>query len=94
MDIRKTTAQYYDLQPAPYGGADIPFYISLVPFPHARILELGCGTGRVLIPIAAHCAYVLGIDSSDSMLDVCRARGLSTTGARQGGVWQVEGLTR
>jgi hypothetical protein len=29
-----------------------------------------------------------------AMLDVCRARGLSTTGARQGVVWQVEGLTR
>jgi len=29
-----------------------------------------------------------------AMLDVCRARGLSTSGARQGIVWQVEGLTR
>jgi hypothetical protein len=29
-----------------------------------------------------------------AMLDVCRARGLSAADARQGLVWQVEGLTR
>src|SRR5262245_44490121 len=74
MDIRQSSARYYDLQPAPYGGADIPFYIGLIPFPNARVLELGCGTGRVLIPIAAHVATSLGVDSSDAMLDICRER--------------------
>jgi hypothetical protein len=29
-----------------------------------------------------------------AMLDVCRAHGLSASGAQQGLVWQVEGLTR
>ncbi|MBY0497154.1 MAG: class I SAM-dependent methyltransferase [Cyanobacteria bacterium] len=34
-----------------------------------RVLELGCGTGRVAIPVAKAGATVVGIDRSASMLD-------------------------
>lgn len=40
----------------------------------APILELGCGTGRVAIPVARHGATVFGIDRSVSMLDRARER--------------------
>src|SRR5574341_663141 len=73
MDIRGSSARYYDAGPAPFDGKDIAFYESLIPSPEARILELGCGTGRVLIPLARRCAFIQGIDLSDAMLDVCRA---------------------
>ena len=40
----------------------------------APILELGCGTGRVAIPVAKAGATVIGIDRSESMLTRGRAR--------------------
>ena len=51
LDIRAEAAKYYDLRPSPFEGRDIPFYIGLRPGPDAQVLELGCGTGRVLVPI-------------------------------------------
>jgi SAM-dependent methyltransferase len=69
-DVRAEVARYYDLLPEP--PPDIPFYRSLVPSPEAQLLELGCGTGRVLIPLAASCGFIQGIDSSQAMLDICR----------------------
>ena len=35
---------------------------------HGPILELGCGTGRVALPVARHGSIVVGIDRSESML--------------------------
>lgn len=40
----------------------------------APILELGCGTGRVAVPVAKAGATVIGIDRSESMLDRARMR--------------------
>ena len=69
MDIRADAARYYDQQDFPFD--DIDFYISQIPSPQANILELGCGTGRVLIPLSQHCRYIHGVDLSPSMLQVC-----------------------
>jgi SAM-dependent methyltransferase len=52
-DIRAKAAQYYDL--CPDMPADVPFYRSFIPSLEARVLELGCGTGRVLVPLAEKC---------------------------------------
>jgi SAM-dependent methyltransferase len=76
-DPRASAARFYDLQRAPFGGKDIPFYVSLLPSPSADVLELGCGTGRVLLPLAAHCRFIRGIDNSESMLAICRSKLLS-----------------
>jgi SAM-dependent methyltransferase len=50
---------------------DVPFYVE-----EARsagvVVELGIGTGRVGIPMAQAGAHVIGIDSSERMLAVCR----------------------
>ena len=71
-DIRFEVARYYDLNPEP--PVDIPFYRALVPSPQASVLELGCGTGRVLIPFARSCGFIHGIDSSQAMLQICREK--------------------
>ena len=39
-----------------------------------RILELGCGTGRVTLPIARTGAHIIGVDRSADMLSHARRR--------------------
>lgn len=39
-----------------------------------RILELGCGTGRLLVPLARDGHHVVGVDRSQPMLARCRTR--------------------
>ncbi len=66
-DYRHDAAVYYDkFTNAPPG--DIAFYRDHLPNAGARVLELGCGTGRVLTPLADHCAYIHGLDLSPGML--------------------------
>jgi len=54
---------------------DVAFYVeearSAAPGP---IVELGVGTGRIALPIAAEGIRVIGVDSSAGMLEVCRER--------------------
>lgn len=71
-DIRAEAARYYDLNPNI--PDDLEFYRLHVPSPEASILELGCGTGRVLVPLAEKCAYIHGIDSSEAMVSLCRKK--------------------
>lgn len=76
-DLRSDAAEYYDLQNNP--TSDIPFYRERLPSPDAQVLEIGCGTGRVLLPLAEDCRYIHGIDISASMLEICRQK-LSRSG--------------
>lgn len=69
IDIRSEAASYYDL--SPQHPKDIPFYEERIPSPDASVLELGCGTGRVLVPLAASCGYIHGLDLSEAMIAVC-----------------------
>jgi SAM-dependent methyltransferase len=61
-------AQYYDLVNVNV-RADIPFYISLAEQAHGPILEIGCGSGRTLLPLAKAGFEVVGLDNSQAMLD-------------------------
>lgn len=72
MDIRAEAAKYYDLNPQVLD--DISFYKKNIPLPNARILELGYGTGRVLVPLVESSGYIHGIDLSDSMSTICRMK--------------------
>jgi SAM-dependent methyltransferase len=38
------------------------------------VLELGCGTGRVLLPLADHCGYIHGVDISEGMIAICKRK--------------------
>lgn len=71
-DWRESVARYYDL--APHHPRDIPFYSRLLDTPRSSVLELGCGTGRVTLPLAERGAFVHGVDNSSAMLEVCRKR--------------------
>ena len=68
-DIRAEAAQYYDVNPTI--PDDITFYQARLPSSVATLLELGCGTGRVLLPLAAVCGFIHGIDRSQAMLARC-----------------------
>jgi len=67
-DPRKGNSFYYDLDETPL--PDIPFYLREIP-KNNSVLELGCGTGRVLVPLAKHCAKIYGVDYSQEMVDSC-----------------------
>ena len=69
IDIRSAAAKYYDFNPD--FPQDVPFYQALVPAPIATVLELGCGTGRVTIPLASRCRFIHGIDLSAAMIALC-----------------------
>ena len=70
------TARYYDATYEALGvvGPDVDFYRRLANEAHGSVLELGCGTGRILLPIAADGHSCVGVDSSSSMLDALRAK--------------------
>ena len=54
--------------------ADLQMYQQFAARCDAPILELGCGTGRVLIPLARQGYRITGIDASAAMLDRAREK--------------------
>jgi SAM-dependent methyltransferase len=65
-------ARYYDLVHARL-TADLPLVLNLAAQAGGPILELGCGTGRLLLPLAEAGHQVTGVDNSEAMLARCRA---------------------
>ncbi len=65
-------ARYYDLYVGDF-NADLPFYRSLCT-PEHNILEIGCGTGRVLRALLEKGCHVTGVDISAGMLRVAEAK--------------------
>ena len=53
---------------------DIPFWQSLARWQGDPILELGCGTGRVLIPLCQSGHTVYGLDNAHEMLSFLKQR--------------------
>jgi len=51
---------------------DVSFYVALATEARGTVVELGVGTGRIAIPVAAAGVSVIGVDSSAGMLDVAR----------------------
>ncbi len=70
------SAELAELYDAVYADcADIAFWQTVVPAVSAGpLLELGCGTGRVLLPLARAGHEVVGIDLSEPMLARCRTK--------------------
>jgi SAM-dependent methyltransferase len=67
-------ADLYDYV-APYRAlTDVDFYVDAARQSGGPVLELGCGTGRVLIPIARAGVEIVGLDNSPAMLEVCRRK--------------------
>lgn len=57
-----------------YVRDDIPFYVEEAQDAGGPVLELGCGTGRIAIPIVKAGVEVVGLDFSEAMLDVARRK--------------------
>jgi SAM-dependent methyltransferase len=53
---------------------DVGFYVDEARAASPPVVELGVGTGRIAVPIAAEGIRVVGVDSSTAMLEVCRER--------------------
>lgn len=51
---------------------DVAFYVDEARRSAPPVVELGVGTGRIAVPIAAEGIPVIGVDSSAGMLAVCR----------------------
>ncbi len=66
-------ARFYDLIHAQLTG-DIELVLSLASGGSSNILELGCGTGRITIPLARAGHRIDGIDQSKEMLDLARQK--------------------
>jgi SAM-dependent methyltransferase len=64
----------YDSVPLYAGRADVGFYVQEAASVRGPVLELGCGTGRILLPLARAGHTVVGLDNSRQMLARCRAK--------------------
>lgn len=58
---------HYDLEYADYDD-DVPWYVDLARRAAGPVLELGCGTGRLTLPMARAGATVHGVDANPAML--------------------------
>ena len=68
-------AAYYDWENRQtVGRRDIAFWQRMAAAAAGPVLELGCGTGRVALPLARHGSRIVGIDRSASMLARARTR--------------------
>src|SRR5437870_9547841 len=68
-------APFYDWENArTLGRRDVAFWQRLAAGADGPVLELGCGTGRITIPLAKHDIDVDGVDRSERMLERARAR--------------------
>ncbi len=81
-------AEYYDLIHQGLPG-EAEFYIGQAVRRGGRVLELGCGTGRIAIPMAMSGLDVTGLDNSGPMLDMCRYK-MSAIGPTRGTVTLVQ----
>ncbi|UCB42657.1 MAG: methyltransferase domain-containing protein [Dehalococcoidales bacterium] len=73
-DYREFVAEYYDAAYETARQKDIDFFVDYSLRAGGRMLELGCGTGRVLIPTAAAGCEITGLDISSYMLNICREK--------------------
>ena len=68
-------AALYDLAIGPIeAGPDVEWFAGLARRTGGPILELGCGTGRIAVPIAQDGHHLVGLDQSAAMLERAERR--------------------
>jgi len=73
-DAHPEIGELYDNIPLYRDRKDVEFYVDLCRAAKGEVLELGCGTGRILIPAAEAGCTITGLDQSGVMLERCRAK--------------------
>ncbi len=81
-------AAYYDLEHRSFSD-DVELYLQFIEAAGDPVLELGCGTGRIIREVAAAGFDSTGIDSSQSML--AYARDLIASEETEGKIDLIEG---
>lgn len=66
-------AKFYDLENADFIH-DLDFWVALAKASQGEVLEIGCGSGRVLQQIARAGITITGIDNSEAMLALARVK--------------------
>jgi SAM-dependent methyltransferase len=84
-------AELYDLVPGYAKRVDIDFYLQYCVTAGGPILELGCGTGRILLPAAEAGCRITGLDISKHMLAECQQKLKRKSPAVQNRVQLVQG---
>lgn len=82
QDVYGECAEFYDFVPSYAQRPDVPFFVEMARRAEGGgILEVGCGTGRVLIPVARVLSQspvlgqiLVGVDSSQAMLNICQGK--------------------
>lgn len=64
----------YDQVPLYKARRDVAFYVDLATAAKGPVLEVGCGTGRILLPTARKGIRIDGVDSSAAMLQRCASK--------------------
>jgi SAM-dependent methyltransferase len=72
---------------------DLDFYAGLAGTQGGRVLELGCGSGRILVPLARAGHHVVGVDTSPHMLALACEK-LATAGPEVARARLVQGDLR
>ena len=90
-------APFYDWENArTLGRRDVSFWQRMVSGISGPVLELGCGTGRIALPLARGGAKLIGIDRSGPMLARAQTRraAWASRGRRRGRLSLVRGDIR
>src|SRR5436309_14123820 len=65
-------APFYDVEHAHF-DEDLNLYVNFAELCSGPLLELACGSGRLLVPLAREGYELTGVDSSASMLKLAQA---------------------
>jgi SAM-dependent methyltransferase len=71
MSDYDSIAPFYDIEHAEFDD-DLDMYRNFAEICGGKILELACGSGRLLLPLAREGYTLVGVDTSVAMLDLAR----------------------
>jgi SAM-dependent methyltransferase len=94
LDEYASIADLYDHVTLYRDRSDVAFFVDAAVQSGGPVLEVGCGTGRVLVPTARAGVEIVGLDLSAHMLGVCRERLLHEPPAVQANAALVHGDMR
>jgi len=93
IEYDRIDAELYDTYATGIEG-DLDFYLEEAKNAGSPVLELGCGTGRILIPIAQAGIDIMGLDRSTKMLSIAEEKITHLPGEIQNRIQLIQGDMR